>query len=315
KTVGILARPEPYTWQSKQYHFDVMCPVRLWFHWISFDYRVTLGFSSIAGGLDHVNPVIRLPIEHGISRVLGSTENAIKHIEKVLEVASLFNTNDSALLRVFPLTLVWIAKRWFDRTSPEHAKKWDELKQIFIRGFCPPAIIFKQLGEIRNFKQEDGESLFYTWERYNDLLFKCPFHDLNDHQKVNSFYNGLKGHTRRIVDSNGLIPGLTASEALKSIQELAYHSHKWHNKESEKNTLTSFGIITDKLKALNHEMDKLRVDVRKINTNGEKKSLHEEIKSIRTSEISYDKSCPKSNIHPTNLKDTFEHYLKESYKR
>ncbi|GJS96728.1 hypothetical protein Tco_0803696 [Tanacetum coccineum] len=42
--------------------------IRLWFRWISFDYRVTLGFGSIVGGLDHVNHVIRLPIEHGISR-------------------------------------------------------------------------------------------------------------------------------------------------------------------------------------------------------------------------------------------------------
>ncbi|GJS61739.1 hypothetical protein Tco_0656523 [Tanacetum coccineum] len=37
------------------------------FHWISFDYRVTLGFGSITGGLDPVYPVIRLPIERGIS--------------------------------------------------------------------------------------------------------------------------------------------------------------------------------------------------------------------------------------------------------
>ncbi|GJW32050.1 hypothetical protein Tco_0052082 [Tanacetum coccineum] len=60
---------------------------------------------------------------------LGSlTENEIEHIEKVLEVASLFNANDSALLRVFPLTLVGVAKTWFDVTSPEHAKNWDELK-------------------------------------------------------------------------------------------------------------------------------------------------------------------------------------------
>ncbi|GJW52736.1 hypothetical protein Tco_0096821 [Tanacetum coccineum] len=42
----------------------------LWFCWISFDYHVTLGFGSIAGGLDHVNPVIRLPLEHGISKVI-----------------------------------------------------------------------------------------------------------------------------------------------------------------------------------------------------------------------------------------------------
>nr|GEU46668.1 hypothetical protein [Tanacetum cinerariifolium] len=109
-----------------------------------FDYRVILGFGSIAGGLDHVNPVIRLPLEHGISR------------------------------------------------------------------------------------------------RVNNM---CR----------------LKGQTRRIVDSNGLIPGLTTLEALKSIQELADHSHKWNNEES-KNTLTSFGIIAEKLKALNHEMDELKDD-------------------------------------------------------
>nr|GEY21539.1 hypothetical protein [Tanacetum cinerariifolium] len=40
----------------------------LWFCWISFDYRVPLGFGSIASGLDHVNHVIRLPMEHEISR-------------------------------------------------------------------------------------------------------------------------------------------------------------------------------------------------------------------------------------------------------
>nr|GEY94685.1 hypothetical protein [Tanacetum cinerariifolium] len=122
-----------------------------------------------------------------------STENAIEHIRKVLKVASLFDANDSVLLRVFPLTLAG-------------------------GRFYPPAIILKQLGEIRNFKQENQESLFHTWERYNDLLFKFPFHDLNNHQKVNTFYNGLKGQTQRFVDSNGLIHGLTASEALNSIQ-------------------------------------------------------------------------------------------------
>ncbi|GJW54846.1 homeodomain-like protein [Tanacetum coccineum] len=155
-----------------------------------------------------------------------STENAIKHIEKVLKVASLFSTDDSALLQVFPLTLIEVAKRCFDRTSPKHTKNCDKLKQNFIQRFCPPAMILEQLGEIHNFKQEDGESLFHTWERYNNLLFKCPFHDLNDHQKISTFYNGLKGQTRRIVDSNGLIPGLTTLESLRSVQELADHSHK-----------------------------------------------------------------------------------------
>ncbi|GJT18346.1 hypothetical protein Tco_0877052 [Tanacetum coccineum] len=133
---------------------------------------------------------------------------------------------------LFPLTLEGIAKRWFERTSTECTKSWSDLKQNFIRRFCPPAMIFKQLSEVRNFKQEDGKSLFDTWEKYNDQRFKCPFHDLNDHQKVNTFYNGLNNQTRQTVDTNGLIPGLTASDALNSIQKLVEHSHKWHCEEN-----------------------------------------------------------------------------------
>nr|GEZ44906.1 nicotianamine synthase, S-adenosyl-L-methionine-dependent methyltransferase [Tanacetum cinerariifolium] len=35
-----------------------------------FEYRVTICIGSVAGGLDHVNPLTRLPLEHGISKIL-----------------------------------------------------------------------------------------------------------------------------------------------------------------------------------------------------------------------------------------------------
>ncbi|GJW19174.1 homeodomain-like protein [Tanacetum coccineum] len=208
-----------------------------------------------------------------------NTDDAIEHIGKNLEVASLFNAGDATLLRVFPLALVGTTKRWFERTSPEQTKTWNELRKIFIRRLCPPATIIRRLGEIQNFRQEEGESLFHTWERYNDLLFKCPFHDLNDYQKAD-------------------------------------HSHKWHNEES-KNLPNLFNIIIEKLKALNHDMDELRVSVRKINEKPRDGDLYEEVKSIKTSEVNYDnlKSCPKIIAPPKNLEDTFEQYLKESCKR
>ncbi|GJU66504.1 reverse transcriptase domain-containing protein [Tanacetum coccineum] len=50
----------------------------------------------------------------------------------------------------------------------------------------------KQLEDIHNFKQEGDESLYQAWERYNDLLYKCPTHDINSHQKLSpdlGFYN------------------------------------------------------------------------------------------------------------------------------
>ncbi|GKB34422.1 hypothetical protein Tco_0879364 [Tanacetum coccineum] len=118
-----------------------------------------------------------------ISFSSGLSDSVVKHINNVLEIASIFNAQESTLIQVLPLTLEGIAKRWFERTSTECTKSRSDLKQNFIRRFCPPAMIFKQLSEIQNFKQEEGESLFDTWERYNNLLFKCPFHDLNDPQK------------------------------------------------------------------------------------------------------------------------------------
>ncbi|GJX88598.1 hypothetical protein Tco_0340612 [Tanacetum coccineum] len=211
----------------------------------------------------------------------GPTDSDVEHISNVLEIASIFNAQESTLIQVFPLTLEGIAKRWFERTSTEY----------------------------------EGESLFDTWERFNDLLFKCPFHDLNDHQKVNTFYNGLNSQTRRNVDSNGLIPGLTASDALKSIQKLVEHSHKWHYDEDNVTTLNPLRVITEKLKLLNHEMEELKVDFRKMNIDDARKNYYAEIKSIRSSEISYDETHTKPSNRPTNLKDKFEQCLKESGER
>ncbi|GJT51960.1 hypothetical protein Tco_0978117 [Tanacetum coccineum] len=210
----------------------------------------------------------------------GTTDSAVEHISNVLEIASIFNAQESTLIQVFPLTLEGIAKRWVERTLTKCTKSSSDLKQNFIRIYCPLAMIFKQLSEIRNFNKKEGESLFDTWERYNDLLFKCPFHDLNDYEKVNTFCNGLNSQTRRAVDLNGLIPGLRASDALKSIQKLVEHSHKWHCKENHMTTPNPLSVITEKLKLLNHEMEELKVDFCKLNTDDDRKSYYDMVKSI-----------------------------------
>ncbi|GJX62175.1 ribonuclease H-like domain-containing protein [Tanacetum coccineum] len=216
------------------------------------------------------------------------TEDAIENIGRVLEIASLFNTpgvlGDDTMLWVFPVMLVGTTKRWLGRTLLGTLTTWDELKQVFIRRYCPPSITFKRLGEIHNFRQEEGESLYRAWERYNDLLFKCLFHDLNDYQKVNTFYNGLGFHSRQTLDSRSLIPGLTAAKSLESIQEMADHSHKWHNEEGDRrisnNGSNSLSTITDKLNNLNRDMNDLRENVYKIHPKSNNESCHEEVKSI-----------------------------------
>ncbi|GKE37182.1 putative reverse transcriptase, RNA-dependent DNA polymerase [Tanacetum coccineum] len=74
-------------------------------------------------------------------------------------------------------------------------------------------------------------------------------------------------------------------------------------------------IITKKLKLLNHEIEELKVDFRKLNTDDDKKSYYVEVKSIRSSKIDYDKAYTEPSNRPTNLKDKFEQCLKESGER
>ncbi|GJS98278.1 hypothetical protein Tco_0819448 [Tanacetum coccineum] len=78
----------------------------------------------------------------------------------------------------------------------------------------------KQLEDIHNFKQDGDESLYQAWERYNDLLYKCPTHDINSHQKGCAFWivlnedilmsNVLKTNTARYIkeDTSYSLPSL-----------------------------------------------------------------------------------------------------------
>ncbi|GKC03809.1 ribonuclease H-like domain-containing protein [Tanacetum coccineum] len=138
------------------------------------------------------------------------------------------STNDEdAHEMVFPITLKGRALRWKRRLPAGVINTWDLLEKEFIWKYCSPFKTAKKLEEIHNFKQEMYETLYQAWERYNDLLFKCPQHDLNNHQEVQIFYTGLDISTCKLLDSRGFITLMTPTQALKSIQIMADHSHNW----------------------------------------------------------------------------------------
>ncbi|GKB54261.1 hypothetical protein Tco_0905014 [Tanacetum coccineum] len=71
--------------------------------------------------------------------------------------------------------------------------------------------------KIKNFQQEPGETLYQAWERFKELLMKCPQHYLTEMQEAILFYNGLDVLTRQILDSRGVVPTKTAADAKKAI--------------------------------------------------------------------------------------------------
>ncbi|GKB33799.1 zinc knuckle CX2CX4HX4C containing protein, partial [Tanacetum coccineum] len=144
----------------------------------------------------------------------------------------------------------------------------------------------KQLEDIHNFKQEGDESLYQAWERYNDLLYKCPAHDINSHQKVNIFYKGLSTMNHKLLDSQGPIPRIRPAEALTPIQTMADHSQKWHDGTTSRNIRSSSS--KDGLSDLVNKLDNLGRDMKKL-----KESVHAIQVGCQIYKGPYlDKDCP-----------------------
>ena len=47
--------------------------------------------------------------------------------------------------------------------------------------------------DITSFVQMENESLYDAWERFKDLLRKCPYHGIPPWVQIQTFYNGLHG--------------------------------------------------------------------------------------------------------------------------
>ncbi|GKB09504.1 reverse transcriptase domain-containing protein [Tanacetum coccineum] len=95
------------------------------------------------------------------------------------------------MLRAFPMSLTGAASRWLRNKPFGLITTWEDLKTKFLSKYCPPARTAKKMEEINNFHQEPNENLYQAWERFKELLMKCPQQYLTEMYEVVLFYNGL----------------------------------------------------------------------------------------------------------------------------
>ncbi|GJV66313.1 hypothetical protein Tco_1477141 [Tanacetum coccineum] len=196
-------------------------------------------------------------------------EDDNEHIEKVLDIVGLFHipniTQDQVMLQVFPMSLTRAANCWLRNEPAGSIKTWETLKGKFLSKYCPPVRTDKKMEKINNFQQDPDETLFQAWERFKELLFRCPQHYLVDMQEVISFYKGLDVPTRQILDSKGVIPSMKTTNAKKAIQDMADHSQKWHNGTSTRcrstKTFNRLAAIQAQLNNLGREKKKVKEKV------------------------------------------------------
>ena len=160
-------------------------------------------------------------------------ENPNMHFINFLKVYDTIKYNgvtEEALgLRLFPLSLGDRAKHWLTSQPPDSITSWNDLVQKFLTKFFPPAKIAQLVQEINTFGQLKGENLDEVWDRFHELLRKCPHHRLTRWMQVHTLYNGLRNTTRTVIDASvgGALMKKTIDQAYEILEDAATNTNQW----------------------------------------------------------------------------------------
>ena len=176
------------------------------------------------------------------------------HLTNFLEVSDTIKynevTEEGLRLRLFPLLLGDRAKPWLTSQPPDSITSWNDLVQKFLTKFFPPSKIAQLVQEINTFGHLEGENLAEAWDRFHELLRKCPHHRLTRWMQIHTFYNGLRNETRIVIDASagGSLMKKTTDQAYEILEDAATNTNQWPR---EKTTLVKVVGGTDK-KVLNN---------------------------------------------------------------
>jgi hypothetical protein len=169
-----------------------------------------------------------LPSFHGLEH-----ENPYGHVKKFKDICATFKfhnfSEESVHLRLFPFSLHDRARAWLDSNTPGSITSWESLLSKFYNKFFPMSRVNEYKKEISSFTQEEDEKFSESWERFKDLLIKCPPHGYEKWRLVQFFYQGLSQPNRSMIESmnGGGFLSLTGDLAYKALDKLSDSSQVW----------------------------------------------------------------------------------------
>ncbi|XP_024021733.1 uncharacterized protein LOC112091705 [Morus notabilis] len=191
-----------------------------------------------------------------------ATEDAHLHLGQFMKVCDTFKlagvTEDALRLKLFPYSLRDRARVWLNSLPPDSVATWDDLAEKFLMKYFPPTKNAKLWNDITSFQQADRESLYEAWKRFKELLRKCPHHGIPHWIQMETFYHGLNGQTRTIVDAaaGGAILAKSYNEAYEILERMANNNYQWPTERL--NVRKATGIYeVDAITALSAQMSSL----------------------------------------------------------
>ncbi|KAD4385221.1 hypothetical protein E3N88_25389 [Mikania micrantha] len=206
-----------------------------------------------------INLIIHSSKFHGLPE-----EDPNAHLGQFLRMCDTFKIkgvfDDAVFLRLFPFPLEDKAITWFESLPSGSITTWDEMQELFLTKYFPPAKTARLRSLIHSFQQEEGESFFATWERFKETLNRCPHHGLGDWALVEKFYNGVTFATRHTLDSTAggnLLTNMTPDECLKLFENMTMSSYQYPTRGKSTATQKTGVLHVDSNTALTTQVEAL----------------------------------------------------------
>ncbi|KAL0355258.1 UNVERIFIED_CONTAM: hypothetical protein Sradi_3972700 [Sesamum radiatum] len=139
---------------------------------------------------------------------------------------------------------------------------WNDLKKQFLEKYFPASRATTIRKEISGIRQFAGESLFEYWDRFNDLIKRCPHHQIPDHLLIQYFYEGLSAMDRKLIDaaSGGALFNKTPTEARNLISIMASNTQQFGTRYDDPPKRSNEVSMADQLSELTSLVKKFVVE-------------------------------------------------------
>nr|XP_017245923.1 PREDICTED: uncharacterized protein LOC108217594 [Daucus carota subsp. sativus] len=204
------------------------------------DVQSTIVSPAIAAKTFEIKPGTIQMVRNSVQFGGAPTEDLNMHIQDFIEICDTFKFNGSITT-------------------------WEDLAQNFLTKFFPMAKTAAIRNSITQFSQPSVEILCEPWERYKEMLRKCPHHGMLYWMVINCLYNGLGPRSRPMLDaaSGGALWAKINEVAYELIEMMA--ANDYQNPTQRLHQGKAAGIldvdattaIAAQLKALTMKMDSL----------------------------------------------------------
>ncbi|GJX79683.1 reverse transcriptase domain-containing protein [Tanacetum coccineum] len=112
------------------------------------------------------------------------------------------------------------ARIWLEKEPPRSILTWEDLVSKFVNYFFPPSKTTNLKNDITNFQQKFEETFGEAWDRFKELLRKCPHHGFLELHQIDTFYNALTQSDQESLNAaaSGNLLNRTPRDALTIIE-------------------------------------------------------------------------------------------------